>query len=150
MRGFHRTRALFQQILADGRKVALASSAKGDELAFYKRAADIDDLVDTETASEDADKSKPHPDIFQAALAKVAPLGPGDAVVVGDTPYDVEAARAAGMSTIGFLCGGFPEEGLRAAGCVAVYRDPADLLRHYERSPLAVGGPGSAAPEGRR
>jgi phosphoglycolate phosphatase-like HAD superfamily hydrolase len=102
------------------------------------------------TTSEDAESSKPHPDIFEAALAKVAPLGPGDAVVVGDTPYDAEAAREAGIRAVGVLCGGFPEEDLRAAGCVAVYRDPADLLRHYERSPLAGGGPGPAAPEERR
>lgn len=134
-RGFHRTRALVQRILADGRRVALASSAKGDELAVYKRAADIDDLVDTETASEDADKSKPHPDIFQAALDKLG-IRPEEAVVVGDTPWDAEAAVKAGIPIIGVLCGGFAEADLRAAGCREVWDDPEDLLAHYDESLL--------------
>lgn len=134
-RGFHRTRALVQRILADGKRVALASSAKGDELAVYKRAADIDDLVDTETASEDAEKSKPHPDIFQAALDKLG-IRPDEAVVVGDTPWDAQAAARAGIPMVGVLCGGFAEEDLRAAGCREVWDDPDDLLAHYGESLL--------------
>ena len=59
--------------------------------------------------------------------------------MVGDTPYDAEAARQAGLATIGVLCGGFPEESLRAAGCIAVYRDPRHLLEEFEQSPLALG-----------
>jgi phosphoglycolate phosphatase-like HAD superfamily hydrolase len=59
-----------------------------------------------------------------------------EAVVVGDTPHDAEAARKAGLATVGVLCGGFPKADLRPAGCVAVYRDPEDLLHHYDRSPL--------------
>jgi HAD superfamily hydrolase (TIGR01549 family) len=137
-RGFHRTRALVQRILADGKAVALASSAKGDELAVYKRAADIDDLVRTETASEDAEKSKPHPDIFQAALAKLG-VAPGDAVVVGDTPWDAEAAVKAGIPMVGVRCGGFADEDLRAAGCREVWNDPEDLLAHYGESLLGKG-----------
>jgi phosphoglycolate phosphatase-like HAD superfamily hydrolase len=58
-------------------------------------------------------------------------------VVIGDTPYDAEAAAKAGLRTIGVLCGGFPEADLRAAGCIAIYRDPADLLARYDTSPLA-------------
>ena len=65
-----------------------------------------------------------------------APVTAAEAVVVGDTPYDAEAARKAGLATVGVLCGGFPEADLRAAGCIAVYRDPEDLLHHYARSPL--------------
>ncbi|PWC54504.1 HAD family hydrolase [Azospirillum sp. TSO22-1] len=137
-RGFHRTRALVQRILADGKRVALASSAKGDELAVYKRAAGIDDLVDTETAKEDADKSKPHPDIFQAALAKLG-IRPEEAVVVGDTPWDAKAAAKAGIPMVGVLCGGFAEADLRAAGCREVWDDPEDLLAHYGESLLSKG-----------
>ena len=137
-RGFHRTRALFQQLLADGKKVALASSAKGDELAHYKRAADIDDLVDTETASEDADKSKPHPDIFQAALERLG-LRPEEAGVVGDTPWNAKAAVKAGIPVIGVLCGGFAEADLRAAGCREVWDDPEHLLKHYKESLIGKG-----------
>ncbi len=58
-------------------------------------------------------------------------------LVVGDTPYDAEAAGKAGLFTIGLLCGGFPEEDLRNAGCIAIYKDPADLLAHYDESPLS-------------
>jgi phosphoglycolate phosphatase-like HAD superfamily hydrolase len=89
------------------------------------------------TTSDDAERSKPHPDIFQAALARLAPLKPADAIVIGDTPYDAEAAAKAGLKTIGLLCGGFPEADLRTAGCVAIYAGPEDLLRRYEESPLA-------------
>lgn len=141
-RGFHRTRALVQRILADGKRVALASSAKGDELAVYKRAAGIDDLVDTGTASEDADRSKPHPDIFQAALAKLG-IRPAEAVVVGDTPWDAEAAAKAGIPMVGVLCGGFAEANLRAAGCREVWADPEDLLAHYGESLLGQSSSGN-------
>ena len=61
-------------------------------------------------------------------------------IAVGDTPYDAEAAGKAGLRTVGFLCGGFPEEDLRAAGCIRIYRDAADLLAHYDSSPLASAG----------
>jgi phosphoglycolate phosphatase-like HAD superfamily hydrolase len=133
VRGFPKVRDLFKRILAEGKRIALASSAKGDELIAYKTAADIVDLVDEETSSDDAERSKPHPDIFQAALARLE-LAPGSAVVVGDSPYDAEAAGKAGMQTIGVLCGGFPEADLRKAGAAQIYRDPADLLANCERS----------------
>ena len=102
----------------------------------YKTIAGIANLVDEETSSDDAEKSKPHPDIFSAALERLG-LPPEQVVVVGDTHYDAEAATKAGMGTIGMLCGGFPEEVLRRAGCVAIYRDPAALLEGYAASPLA-------------
>jgi HAD superfamily hydrolase (TIGR01549 family) len=130
---------LFRRIRAAGQRIVLASSAKGDELERYKEIAGIGDLVDATTSSDDAERSKPFPDIFQAALQRITPLGSGDAVVVGDTPYDAEAAVRAGLRSVGLLCGGFPEADLRAAGCIALYRDPTDLLAQYERSPLAPG-----------
>ena len=80
-----------------------------------------------ETTSEDAERSKPHPDIFNAALVHLK-LEPSRVMVVGDTPYDVEAARKAGMATTGVLCGGFSEQSLREAGAVDVYQDPEQLL----------------------
>ncbi len=126
IRAFPGTRALFQHVRAAGRRVALASSAKADDLAAYEEIAAIADLIDIETSSDDAERSKPHPDIFEAALGKLA-LAPGAALVVGDTPYDAEAARKAGIRVIGVLCGGFPEADIRAAGAHAVFRDPQDL-----------------------
>ena len=137
VRAFPKVRELFQRVRADGKRIALASSAKGDELEAYKEIAHIEDLVEEETSKDDAERSKPHPDIFEAALEKLGDLKPGEAVVVGDTPYDAEAAGKLGLKTVGVLCGGFPEAELRAAGCVAIYRDPADLLARYAESPLS-------------
>lgn len=137
---FPGVRELFERIRAAGQKAVLASSGTAGEVENYKRIAGIADLIDGATSSDDAERSKPFPDIFQAALAKLAPLGVQDAVVVGDTPYDAEAARTAGLTSVGVLCGGFPEEALRSAGCVAVFRGPADLLERYDESPLAGRG----------
>jgi HAD superfamily hydrolase (TIGR01509 family) len=135
---FPAVRELFQRVIADGRAVAIASSAKEDELAQYKKIANIVDLIDVETSSDDAEKSKPHPDIFCAALAKLGIARPEQVIVIGDTPYDVEAAAKAGLRTVGLLCGGWSEGELRRAGCVAVFKDPADLLARYRESPLGA------------
>ena len=134
---FPGVRALFERLIADGTRVVLASSAKADELQVYKKVAGIEDLVDTETTSDDAEKSKPHPDIFQAALSRLGDVDPAHVVVVGDTPYDAEAAAKAGLHTVGVLCGGFPEADLRKAGCIAIYQSPAEMLAKYATSPLA-------------
>jgi HAD superfamily hydrolase (TIGR01509 family) len=136
VRAFPAVVALFRHLRSDRKRVALASSAKSEELQIYKRIAGIEHLIDVETTSQDVEKSKPHPDIFVAALRKLH-LRPADVVVVGDTHYDIEAAGALGIDAVGLLCGGFPEGVLRAAGAVAIYRDPADLLAEYASSPLA-------------
>ncbi len=129
-------RELFERLRADGRRIALASSAKQDELQVYKRIANIEDLLDEETSSDDAEKSKPEPDIFVAALERLKNPDPKEVIVVGDSPYDAEAAGKAGMRTIGVLSGGFCEGKLRDAGCIEIYRDPAHLLAEYEQSAL--------------
>ncbi|GEO99302.1 HAD family hydrolase [Methylobacterium haplocladii] len=135
---FPGVRALFERIRAADMTVALASSGKRDEVEHYQEILGIADLVDTTTSSDDAERSKPHPDIFEAALTKLAPLDTASILVVGDTPYDAEAAGKAGLATVGVLCGGFPEADLSAAGCIAIYRDPQDLLDGFDRSPLAA------------
>ncbi len=129
---FPKVRELFQQLEKDGKKAVLASSAKGDELQKYKKIAGIEDLLDEETSADDADKSKPEPDIFLAALDKIKDIPPGEVVVVGDSPYDAEAAGKAGLQTIGVLSGHFSEEQLRNAGCFKVYRDVAQMLECYQ------------------
>lgn len=135
---FPHVRDLFLKVKAEGQQVALASSARGDELEHYEKIAHIDDLVEVETSSADAKRSKPHPDIFQAALERLGDhVKPEDAIVVGDSPHDAEAAKRAGVRTVGVRCGGFPEEDLRKAGCIAIYDGPEDLLRRYDDSPLA-------------
>ncbi len=136
VRPFPDVRALFERLRRDGKRLVLASSGKADEVERYQRIAGIDDLIDGFTSSDDAERSKPYGDIFAAALEK-AGARPGEAFVIGDTPYDAEAARMAGCRSIGVLCGGFTEESLREAGVEAVYRDPTDLLHNYDRSPLA-------------
>ena len=137
VKSFSKTRELFERIKQDGKHIALASSAKEDELAVYKKLARIEDLIDGETSADDVEKSKPHPDIFAAALKKLGDPPVEAVLVVGDTPYDAEAAGKMNLRTLGVLCGGWAEEELRQAGCVAIYRDPADLLAHYEESLLA-------------
>jgi len=133
VKSFPKVRELFQRLLDDGWKLALASSAKQDELDAYKRIANITDLLDTETSSQDAEESKPHPDIFEAALARLK-ADPRDCIVIGDSPYDAEAATKARIASIGFLSGGFPEADLRRAGFRAIYAGPSDLLDRYEHS----------------
>ena len=137
VRPFPGVRELFRKIKSNDQAIALASSAKGDELKDFERIANIEDLVEVETSSADAKRSKPHPDIFEAALARLGGRIPSEKViVVGDSPHDAEAARKAGLRTIGVRCGGFPEATLRQAGCIAIYDGPEDLLQHYQESPL--------------
>ena len=126
--GFPKVPELFRFLIGAGKTIALGSSAKTDDLKVYKKAAGIEGMTTVETTSDDAERSKPHPDIFLAALDRLK-LPAKDVVVVGDTPYDVEAAKKAGMRTTGLLCGGFLEESLRDAGAVDVYRDPGHLLQ---------------------
>lgn len=140
VRAFPQVRPLFERLLADGWKVALASSAKGEELAIYKNLCGLGDLLDAETSSDDAKRSKPHPDIFQAAVKRLH-VPAADVIVVGDSPYDAEAAGQAGLAAIGFLCGGFPQADLTAAGFEALYDGAADLLAHYETSRFARESP---------
>lgn len=138
VRPFSAVPELFRRVRDAGLKVAVASSAKADELETYLEIARVRELVDVAISSDDAERSKPQPDIFQAALRKLSIKG-SEAVAIGDTPYDAEAAGKAGLRTIGFLCGGFIESDLRSAGCTAVYTGPAGLLACFGASPLAVG-----------
>ena len=110
-----------------------ASSAKKDELKGLLAVAGAEDLLQDQTSSDDAEESKPDPDIVAAALEKIG-LPAGEVVMLGDTPYDVEAAGRAKVATIALLCGGWRREDLE--GALAVYADPADLLENYESSPL--------------
>ncbi len=130
---FPKVRELFERIKADNIKIALASSANEDEVEAYKKIADIADLVEKTTSADDAEESKPEPDIFQAAQKILGNPKPETILVVGDTPYDAEAAGKANLKTIGVLCGGFAKADLEKAGCAAIYDDPADLLVNYQK-----------------
>lgn len=137
---FPGVRALFERLYGDGIKIVLASSSSGPEVAFNLGAIAVADLVEATTSKDDVESSKPCPDIFSAALSKVAPIGAAEAIVVGDTPWDAEAAGAAGLRAIGFRSGGFADEDLLAAGMCELYDGPEDLLRRYDSSVLALRG----------
>lgn len=139
VRPFPKVRELFERIKQDGKQIALASSAKEDELDHYVQLVNVKDLINSATTKDDVDKSKPHPDVFAAAMEKVGVDAGREALVVGDSPFDAEAAGRLALPTVGLLCGGFSEEDLRNAGASAFYKDPADLLARYEESPLAKG-----------
>ena len=134
---FPRVRALFERLHEDGRRVVLATSAKQPELDFHLSLIGAADLVDATTSRSDVDHSKPCPDIFEAALARVTPLGPDQVVVVGDSPWDMEAAARLGIRSVALRCGGFSDEELKARGAAEIRDDPADLLASYESSLIA-------------
>ena len=137
VRPFPRVAELFKRLRDDEKLIALASSAQGPELEAYKEMADIENLIDVEVTKDDAARSKPCPDIFEAALEQLD-IKNVEAIVVGDAPYDAMAAARAGLRSIGVLSGGFPKETLRAAGCFALYEDAADLLHNYPSSAIAL------------
>lgn len=136
VRPFSAVPDLLRRVRDAGVRIAIASSAKKDELAKYLDIARITDLVDVATSSDDVEQSKPAPDIFETALEKLGIVG-SDVVALGDTPYDAIAAGKAGIATIGFLCGGFTEDTLRQGGCAEIYTGPAGLLACFNSSLLA-------------
>jgi HAD superfamily hydrolase (TIGR01509 family) len=136
VRAFAGVRPLFERLKREGIQIALASSADQSEFEANLQLLGIGDLIDGATSAQDAERSKPFPDIFDAALAKLDGVRAEDAIAVGDTPYDAIAASQIGLRTVGMLCGGFPEADLRAAGCVELWRDPEDLLANFEKSAL--------------
>jgi len=132
---FPQARDLLARAKEDGLTVALATSANPEELDHYVELLDAKELIDATTDKGDVKATKPEPDIF-ATAARKAGARPDQALAIGDTPYDVLAAKRAGIGAIGLLSGGFPEEDLRAAGALAVYKDAADLLAQWESSPV--------------
>lgn len=112
-----------------GVTLVIATSADGRELEALLKRAGIDDLIPKRTSKDDAEESKPDPDIVQAALTR-ADASPEHAVMVGDTPYDIEAARRAGIGTVALRCGGFWDD-TALSGALAIFDDPADLLRRW-------------------
>ena len=130
-------RELFERLMEDEIRIVLASSSSKAEVAFHLDLIAAEDLVAAFTSKDDVESSKPCPDIFEAALTKVAPIPPEEVLVVGDSPWDMKAAARAGLRAVGFLSGGFPEAELRAEGAIACYRDPAHLLAGYDDSPFA-------------
>jgi HAD superfamily hydrolase (TIGR01509 family) len=133
---FPKVRELLQRMQQAKIKVSLASSAHQRELEDYKRIAGIEDLIEESSSADDASRAKPHPDIFQATLKKLG-VEAKNALALGDTPYDAEAAGKAGIWTVGVTTGGWTKQELMDAGCIEVYTDVADLLENFDRSAFA-------------
>jgi HAD superfamily hydrolase (TIGR01549 family) len=130
---FPKVRELFLKLKEDGIKFVLASSATEEEVGKYQEIADIKDLVEKKTSSDDAEKSKPEPDIFLTAYDKLNNIDKQNVVVIGDTPYDAIAAKKAGLKCFGVLTGGWTEEKLIESGCSKVYADIAAIYgKHYQ------------------
>jgi HAD superfamily hydrolase (TIGR01509 family) len=136
LKAFPDARALLERFRDDGHALVVATSASKEDMDALLKQAGIQDLIEEKTSSSDAEESKPDPDIVQAAL-KSADAEPGEAIMLGDTPYDVEASGRAGVRCVALRCGGWGDAELGDA--VAVYDDPADLLARYADSPFARG-----------
>jgi HAD superfamily hydrolase (TIGR01509 family) len=129
------SRELIVSLKDRGHVVVLASSAKEGEVDAYLDLLDAREVADAWTTSGDVEATKPEPDLVRAALERVeTPVD--DAVMVGDTPWDVEAARRAGVGTLAVVTGGFAEQELRDAGAVEVFESVAELLERLDETPL--------------
>ena len=129
---------LLRECRRRGLAVVLASSAGEDEFGAMRAALDVEDAIDEATFSRDVESSKPAPDLVQLALAKVG-VRPEEAVFIGDTVWDVQACRKAGVPCIGLLSGGISGDELSAAGAAQMYSGPAELLSAFDNSLLGSG-----------
>jgi HAD superfamily hydrolase (TIGR01549 family) len=130
---FPKVRELFLKLKEDGIKFVLASSAIEEEVEKYEEIADIKDLVEKKTSTDDAEKSKPEPDIFLTAYDKLNNIDKQDVVVIGDTPYDAIAAKKAGLKSFGVLTGGWTREKLIESGCAEVFEDITAIYeKHFD------------------
>ena len=134
-RAFQSVPELLRDVAAAGVAVWLATSAKQEELAAMRRAIGADDAIAGVVSSAEAERSKPDPDIFELALSRAG--SSTEAMVVGDTVWDVEAASGLGLDCVCVETGGIARSLLLEAGAAAVYSDPAELRRSLAESPLA-------------
>lgn len=130
LRAFPKVQELLQNLRDLQVRLAVASSARKDELGALLEVAHASRYFEQQTDSDDAEHSKPDPDIVQAALRKLG-LASSRCVMIGDTPYDAEAARRSGVAFVGVRCGGWSDADLQPS--LAVFADPADLLVHVDR-----------------
>ena len=131
LRPFKGARDLVQRIRSDDLKALVATSARDEQLTELLKAAHVDDLIEERATASDAKRSKPDPDIVQAAIEESG-ISPKHLVMIGDTPYDIEAAAKAGVRTIAFRCRGWTDDKLK--GAAEIYDGPADLLARYDAS----------------
>jgi HAD superfamily hydrolase (TIGR01509 family) len=130
LRAFPGTRELFEHLIGQGLRVGIATSARGDELEKLLDLARVGDLIEEHASSDDVENSKPDPDIVQAALSQLG-CSPDEALMVGDTPYDLAAAARSGVSSIAFRCGGWNDDDLRSA--IAIFDGPWAMRAGFDR-----------------
>lgn len=130
---FPRATELLERLRSDGFALVVATSAKKEEMNSLLDICGGSSLVTGRTSSDDAEESKPDGDIVAAALAR-AKAEPDEALMLGDTPYDIEAARRAGVATVALRSGGWDDAAL--AGALAIYADASDVLERYAESPF--------------
>jgi membrane protein len=135
VRPFPGARDLLLKAKTSGKTVILASSAARGELEHYVQLLDASEIIDGATSADDVEHSKPCPDIFEQAV-KTAGVERSDAIVIGDTPFDIIAARRSGIDAIAVRSGGFEEQQLSACHPVAIYDDVAALLADFAHSPI--------------
>jgi HAD superfamily hydrolase (TIGR01549 family) len=131
---FADARRLLELLDGRGHRLVLASSGKRDEVEHYLDLLDARDLVEAWTTSADVERTKPDPDLVQVAMDKV---GGGEAVLVGDSTWDCEAAARAEVPTLAVLTGGFSDQELREAGAAAVFESLGELCERLDETPLA-------------
>jgi HAD superfamily hydrolase (TIGR01549 family) len=132
---FHLVPELIREVAGRGVKVVYCTSGSQEDTDDFREKIGCDDVVAAVVSSGDVEQSKPAPDIVRAALDAVG-VAPEDAVMLGDTVYDVRAANAAGVECIGLMCGGIGERELQEAGALAVYGNVAELFEELDDSPL--------------
>lgn len=133
---FPGARVLVDRLRSRGLICAAVTSAKASDVADLLRLAAVADLIDPVITSDDADHSKPDPDLVELAVDRLG-MSASECVFIGDTPYDIEAASRAGVATIAFRCGGWKDADLD--GAIAIYDGPADLSSHLDESPIMRG-----------
>ena len=138
LRSFEQAQELLRELAGRGLKVVLATSAPQNEFELLQQVLQIDDAVAEYTTAEDVSEAKPAPDVVQMALKK-AGVEPGEALMVGDAAWDMQAAKKAGVDGIAVRTGGIGPGELTDAGAIAVYDDVADLLEHLDESPIHRG-----------
>jgi len=134
VKAFNGVRDVFEALIKRGGRIALATDCKGPELKCYRSLMNVDDLIDSTACGDDVEHGKPDPRLVGLALRKLG-VSAAEAVMIGDTPYDAEAALGASTSAVGVLTGGFSREALMEAGCFAVAKQLQELPRCLGSSP---------------
>jgi phosphoglycolate phosphatase-like HAD superfamily hydrolase len=134
VKAFEGVRELLLKMKSSGLRLFVASSSGADLLDPLLERAQVKDLIDGTTSKDDAGSSKPAPDLIKAALRQ-AGVRAEEAIMLGDTPYDIEASLRADVRIVALASGGWPSDQLKDAH--AIYRDPSDLLQNFDTSPFS-------------